>query len=543
MPSRILDYRRPCALAALAALLGGCTVALQREHEQCRTSQDCRHLSELAVCTSDGLCESLASESASSGCSNDLDCPGRWSVCYSKACRQLDQTPCVGIGAPDTVKSAERLPFAVLVPDKELSAAAKRLDKSNAPTVGVAETVLEAFTTARKESASVPQVVGVACPETDPAALQLLKDAGVRLVIGPMQGDAVLAVSEALSQQAVLFAASADAPLLLNSRARPASHIVSCKPNSGDTRLAQVAAMTFVQGQLSEAGLLAAGRSAVVARSHDEARFGYVLNNPVIPEVEYDASLQGEGLASALATKQPTAGLIAAASGLEDWSHNLKEVEAARQIADLEPAYYLLRDKQASTLDLLATAPKGLAQRSAGLAFALSEAASANRETFDEAYAATTGNQPRVGLEYLHDCLYVAIYAAFAAQQRFGMVPRELSAEAVLLGLDALVGGEQQVNVSGPEITRALELLQSGHGLSAALDLVGGSGDLDFEASLLALQVIPAELGTFIRPAAGDLELYCLDPKDSQVCDSTLRFPTTGEPAQGASQCDCFPRR
>jgi hypothetical protein len=544
MRLRTVDHHwLPYAVAALGALLGSCTVALQRDHEQCRTSADCRHLARAAVCTSDGLCESLAVEGGSVDCLSDRDCAGPWSICFLNACHQLDQAPCMGIGVPDASDASERLPFAVLVPDVEMKPAAKQVVNLDGPTVGVAQTVLQAFAAARKASASVPEVIGVACPAADAAALQRLTDAGVRLVIGPLQGDAVLAASDALQRQAVLFAASADAPTLLDWSEPLASDIVSCKPNSADSRSAQLTAVTFVQAQLGEAGLLAPDSPTVLARRRDEERLGYALESPDVEQVTYEDSLNGQGLVRALSTQRHAAGLIVAPSGLVDWSRNIKAVDADRQVAGLEPPYYLLRDKQGSTLDLVATGTERRAQRTAGLDFALSDAARANQQGFVESFTAITGNASRPGLAYVHDCLYVALYAALAAELRFGLSARELSAQAVLLALEALVGGEERVNVAAEDIPRALELLQSGHGLSRALDLTGGSGELDFEPSLAALGVIPSKFGTYVRPSAGASELYCFNVAVGNFCDTSLRFPTTGEPPQGVSRCDCFPLR
>jgi hypothetical protein len=527
----------PLSVAALGALVSGCTVALERAHRQCDTSADCQHLAPNAVCTSDGLCESLSASAAAAGCADDRDCAGAWSICYRSSCHQLDQAPCVGIDGRASSDSSERLPFALLVPDEEM----ERVVDASAPTLGVARTVLEAFAVAREESPMLPELVGVACPETNPAALQLLADAGVRLVIGSVQGDALLAASDALQQQAVLFAATADEPNLLETAEPLASDVVSCKPNSRDSRLAQLAAVAFVRGQLNEAGRLAPDSPTVLARSQDEGRLGYALEASELEQVGYDASMDGQGLVRALAKQERAAGLLVAASGLEDWSYNLKAVEGARQVARLKPPYYLLRDKQAGALDTVAIGAEGLSQRTAWLDAARSDTVLANQQSFARDYAATTGVGAEPNLAYLHDCLYVAVYAALAAELRFGVSVRELSAKAVLLGLDALVGGKEELNAGAGGIGRALELLRSSQGLQASLDLTGGSGDLDFEPSLDALEVIPSKTGTYVRPSAGDLELYCVDKRLSQFCGTNLRFPTTGEPALGVSQCDCFP--
>lgn len=524
--------------AALCLLAGGCTVALEREHRQCATSSDCQRLAPNSVCTSDGLCESLSISAASTACTDDRDCAGTWSVCYRASCHQLDNAPCVGIEGPQSADDGQRLPFAMLVSDAELEQI-----NAGAPTIGVARSVLEAFAAARKEFPTTPELVGVACPANDPAALSRLADVGVRLVIGSVQGDALLEAAAALQQRAVLFAATANEPSLLAAVDTLPSDVVSCKPNSGDSRLAQLAATDFLRGQLSEAGLLAPHSSVVLARSSDEARLGYALEASGLEQVEYDASLDGQGLVRALAKQHHAVGLLVAASGLEDWSHNLKAVEAARQVARQAPPYYLLQDKQAGALDTVAIAAEHLSRRTVWLDAARSDTVSMNQKSFAQDYVATTGDGTEPSLDYVHDCLYAALYAAVAAEFRFGVSARELSAKTVLLGLEALVGGEEQLNVGADGIGRALELLSSGRGLEASLDLTGGSGNLDFEPSLAALQVIPSTTGAYIRPSASDLELYCVDDKLGQYCATHLRFPTTGVPAEGVSQCDCFPLR
>jgi hypothetical protein len=536
---------------ASCLVVTGCTLALQREGDQCETSDDCQRLARGAVCTSEGICEALqdtAEVSYDEPCASDDECKGAWSICRDYVCRKLDAHGCIGLGTIDAADPRERLPIGLLVPAEELvGAAAQRMR-------GAALTAIDAF---NQTPGSGPQLVGVACDDGDEVALAALLDAGVQILIGPSRAHAIAPIAAIAQRRAVLFAPFADAPALLELGTPLESHVVSCTPNGAGTLVAQGAAISFFREHLRAAGLAADQARMVEAISHEEHELGYGFadgGGVDIERVSYDASLQGRGFVSALSEHPQEPSILVAPSGEVDWSFNMTALDSERLATGAPLPFYLLRGKQANTLDVIrdsATSPHR-SERAVGLDFTLSEPSQEVHRRFVRAFHGSTGSAAAPGLAAVHDCVYLAVYAALAAELRFSLRRQELSADSLIMGLRALVkpdAGDQDsedhgsvdVAVGREEIPQALAALRSARGRDGAIDLRGGTGDLDFLALPSTTQVIQSRAGLYLSPSPASLELYCVDAARNEFCDTGIVFSQVASTSPESSRCDCFP--
>ncbi len=145
------------------------------------------------------------------------------------------------------------------------------------------------------------------------------------------------------------------------------------------------------------------------------------------------------------------------------------------------------------------------------------------------------------GLDRVHDCTYLAAYAAIAAQIRFSLSPRELSAAAVLVGLRALSGGGVPLSVGSTDISAVYENLAATRGADASVNLSGGYGALDLLGLSSVDQLIQSATGIYVRPRAHSLELYCIDAPKTQFCDTGRSFSLSdGSQFIEEGGCPCF---
>ncbi len=540
-------------LGALSAT--SCTLALQREHDQCHTSADCQSRALGAVCTENGVCERLLETQRqpkqTQSCELDADCTDDdWSVCHDGTCQSLAIGSCIRLGEGGRNGTRERLPLAVLVPSAELS------QPSDAPNLLAASFAIAELQQALVDPPAssrcdpfpqcdpLPQIVAVACDEDDSAGYAALTDAGVHLLIGPMRAGAVDNARAAADGHAVLFSPYADAPNLYTPRSSPTSSIVSCKPNRSDSKASLLSATRFMHDRLVAQSLMAKDGKPLLALSETERDLGYdQLEDGSLEAVVY-ADPPVAGLVSQIQAADAAPGFLVAGSAVEDWSEVIGSLEQSAAFAKRQyPLSYLLADKQASVLGYFGQAISSddpPEQRTFGLDSVVSDENRAIHQSFGDAFWTTTGRPLEPGLDYVRDCVYLATYAAVAGQLRLSLAAGQLSPVAVLVGLRALTGKGRPLRVGPEDIKTVLSELQKNHDFDASVTLIGGSGDLDLLGVLSVAEIEAAPTAQYVRPSARDQQLYCVD-STLAFYDMDVVFPVSGDAPSLTDSVSCGP--
>jgi hypothetical protein len=534
---------RALALALGAVAVLGCSAMLEREHDQCRTSEDCQHFGVGAVCTTNGTCQRAmmtaekAPDSSLPRCERDADCNAS-SVCRDAACHDLKRSGCAMLSAPGFDSEAERLPLLLLLPDAVRDA--KRIGSA-------VQTAVNAWSAARLLGPELPELSVVACAASDLGAVDLLDEGGIRSVIAAVKTAQLESVLQAVDGRALVFAPFAEAPGLRELiESRRTSSVVSCKPNRADGTAWMSSAISAVSSTLERAGRTAASAGAIVALNEDEVRYGYdvLLEGTSFASVAYS----GDRISSALTREAKTPGLIVGISGEADWSLNIAAIEGSSLGHAQPPPFYLLMDRQAGVRDLVVhddlavntTFTGGNDWKRLGDRVLLWDGAATdrNREVHDRFEALLPpGEALGADLDYVHDCLYVALYASMAGQIRFAFSSSRLSVEAVLVGLRALVGGEP-LPIGSTHLVEGQARLVAALADDSVLDLIGGSGDLDFVDLPSTEDAVLSPTSRYLAPAIGESELYCIDAKQGH-CPTGVTVSMSGS-LIGESECPCF---
>lgn len=516
------------ALGALCCI--SCTVVFRREHDQCQTSADCQSLTAGSVCTESGICEQLVDTASLPGepqaCQRDADCTDdAWAICRDGTCRALDTDGCVALSPGSGRGTRDRLPLAVLVPAVELTSG-RRGPNLEAASIAVAA-LSDAFID------PLPAIVAVACDENDAAARAHLLGSEVRVVIGPMQADAIDAVRVAIDGRAVLFSPYADAPELETAGASATTSIVSCKPNRNGSKASLLSAANAVQAELRRRKLIAAGSRGVLALSDVDAGFEFSnaeLSAASLDRTSYSSDPTGQGLVSALKGQGSLPGLLVAASAVDDWSLNIEAVDDAAKFGGRPYPFYLLADKQATIFRLVRqvnASDHPVYLRAVGLEYSLSKDNLAVHGEFQRAFMQNAGLGFEPGLDYVRDCVYLAAYAAIAGQFRFSLTSGQLSPTSILVGLRAFSEGGRQLTTKSSDIGWVLNELRIDRGDDASVSLVGGSGNLDLFGLLSVQEIAAAPAAQYVRPRSRAQRLYCIDPIAGFV-DTQVEFPSSG---------------
>jgi hypothetical protein len=534
-------------LIMASAVLLGCSAMLDRAHDQCRTSQDCQRFGMGAVCTENGTCSSVhgvgnPGAAGSGACKMDSDCRG-FSICRSAACYDLEQNGCTALGESKRDPDAEYLPIALLLPESAADAGRFK------DTVATAAT---GWNAARLIKPELPQVLPVACQASDFGAVEFVSQAGIPLVIAATNTSELESVIETIDGRAVVFAPFAEAPGLPELVAKQTTSVVSCKPNRSESIEAVISAISGLRSALENQQRVAPESATVIALSRDEVRYGYreLIGSKADVSCEvYDADLPGDGLLATLTRMGRPLGLLVAISGEENWASNIAAVEDSDFGKVDPPPFYLLTDRlmrirdrvaHPPEIDPFATTPPAnpLQNRVALLDYEPELRNKQVQERFAAALLEHTRGASSPELDYLHDCFYVAAYSALAAQLRLAFRMNELSPEAVLRGLSALGSGEP-VPIGPDDLVLGHGLLATSHDVARPLDLVGGSGDLDFVGLPSVHDAELSASGHYVTPAPGVAEFFCVDPRERQFCETGISPSPTGE-INGVNQCRCF---
>jgi len=504
-------------MAVLLLAEPGCTLALQRQRDQCQTSADCQSRAVGAVCTTEGICEATAAvpngaSPPASRCVRDLDCGDEWSRCVDGTCHSLLPDSCAPVGKATPLDATERLPIAVLVPSS-----ASTIDSS--ATADAVLRAVSALNDASMQVSRVPRVVAVMCPDDDSTALEGLLSAGVKILIDSARPSALEAATAQVNARAVLFAPYGDAPALQSSEL--ASWVVSCTPNRAALGAQTLAAATFLRDALRAAALLPADSRSLLAVSSDEVAWGYsaafshdALGSASVERLSYDSAADTSGFVAALtAARVSEASLLVAASSAADWQANIDALELSRAAAHEPEPYYLLSEQELTALDEPTAVPVRY--------FALGN-------------PGATG-----GLDTVSDCAYLAVYAAVAGEFRFALQTAQLSPAAIVLGLSALVNGPSPAIPAG-QAADVFRALAAARGTAGALDLVGLSGALDFTPLPNEAAAIDGTTNLYLSPPPAERELYCVPADRHEFCESGVRFSGSGAVRKvKASTCPC----
>jgi hypothetical protein len=508
----------------------GCSLALDREHDQCRTSSDCQHLAPGAVCTTRGICERVTgfdSPGSAPFCLRDADC-GDLSLCRDATCHVLERSGCTVVADPAPDELAERLPIAVLLPASENES--RRI--SNA-----VRTVVDGWNEVRNLDPELPEVLALVCQANDAPALQSAIDAGVTLVVAATRVDELQTVLDTVDGRAAVFTPFAEAPALRDLVPEAATSVVSCKPNRASSITSLISAISQVRWALDHIWSLdPAGfdpdRPTVVALSKHEDRYGYTelvrdaaADDPSIVPVVYDSELEGEGLVAALTRLSLQPALLVGISGEVDWSSNLSAVENSELGGAEPPPFYLLTDRQADVLSVatfgrrptdldapVTAQPTGrlLHERIVFVDYQLEQRNEDVRQRFADELRAATDNASNADLDLVHDCLYLAGYAALAAQQRYSIPANQLRPGSVLVGLRALVGG-QSLPIGPDRLPEGRDILARTRSDDGSLDLIGASGNLNPTNLPHTAKAASSLRGFYVAPSATALQFYCID--------------------------------
>ena len=549
------------ALVLCCSLMSACTLALRRDERQCDDTADCRALGDDLVCASDGVCVALTYEETApilpldGACLEDADCTQTSgpALCVDGSCLPLSSADagCVSLawGTPAPPDGAPVLLVGMLVPQAELEVVARR-QLTGAVALAIAE-----FNRARLDVgvAGLPALVGVACDEARPEAIQYLVDSlGARIVVGPTSSRYVPRALAVTAERAVLLTPFADGPELESEPQLAGSWSATCKPNRADVQPYFLRAVDAARAKITSAAPELAPLDTALAVSGDEStqRFAAGFNDEQlaaasITRVRYTAEPGGVGLVRALAPLAARPSLVVAASAEDDWGANMQAYDSARYVATGNYPYYLLADKRSALkVEVVAnemTAPGFPArrQRLLGLDYHRDEPTELAYADFRTAFSIELGDSPDAGLEYAYDCAYAGVLAVLAARLYLGVSLEETTAPAIAAGLTALTGGGPALPVRASSILEMVEALAVGAGSVGSVDLIGSSGPLDFTGA----GPVPdpfSELRRY-RVGAPDGELYCIDDRSTEFCDLGIIFPANGAPpTEEPSACSCL---
>jgi hypothetical protein len=555
-------------VVACSSQLLGCTLALQRDGGQCEANADCQALGTDYVCASDRVCVRFESDARSVGnragdeCGSHADCAGSigLALCRSGLCKPLNSETkgCVSVGWGTTSPSegSDLLPLGMLVPKSELGGA----DLGRYLT-GAVGTAINELNRAREEQAllALPPLVGVACDEGREDSIEyLVSELEVRLIIGPVTSSRVEDVLDQTGEGALLLAPFAEGPDLQPEPGDSPGVVVSCSPNRSGVRGYLVDAIVEARARIAE--LAARGLenlekiNPALAVSNDEATAAFAreldpdqLADAGVLRIEYTTEAGGRGLVAALEGLDRPANLVVAASAEDAWAENIAAFDNRfYQDHDYYP-YYLLAGKRASvrerTIGEQATASDfpPQYQRLLGLDYHRSDRTRAAYDDFSTAFRSHTRGVPDPGLELAYDCTYVAVYVAVAAEQRSLLSGGDVTPQAFVTALGAVHGGGRKLPVRALDIPNVLGDLVSSRGSDGSVDLIGASGDLDFEGGRPAEGSSGGPHRAYFHPAAPDGELYCIDDDSKDFCDTGIVFPAAGGmPTSEEVNCKCL---
>jgi hypothetical protein len=511
------------------------------------------------VCSSDQVCVTFSiDERRIDGqpgdmCRNNADCAesSGESLCRGGRCLPLTDSElgCVSSnwGTSSPPDGSEVMPIGMLVPATELGAIGRPLISA---AVG---TAINELNRARNEHdlRDLPPLVGIACDESSEEALDyLLESLEVPVVIGPASSSRVERAIDRSAGRALLMLPNADGPNLEPEVGDSLAYVVGCRPNRSGVRSYFLDAVRTVIARIQASGEPSV--TPVLAVSEDVSTESFAsginqadLTSAGVRRLEYTSEAGGRGLVSALKNADPPPNLVIAASGEDAWEDNIPAVDNATFGNQGFYPYYLLANKRLDLLETLIdmTTAEGFPrqyERLLGLDYHRSERSRQAYEEFRVAFEVESGggdgSDADPGLEYAYDCAYVAAYAAVAAEQRRLVMGRHTGA-ALATSIDSLSGGETAIPVRALSIPDVIAQLLANDGEPESLDLIGTSGDLDFEAA-------GAEESKrhYYRPTPPDGELYCISRSGVKTfCDTGVVFPVEGgEPSPDNGRCDCL---
>jgi hypothetical protein len=554
--------------------IGSCTLALERQSGQCRTHSDCQLLDPAYVCGNSGVCVALASESPEPSeprgdeCNRDMDCSGPAvpSVCRAGYCRAIagPDGRCTVLGAPDAsfAEDEDVMLIGLLTTREELEPTGPivlgRPERPRGVPGAVSTAIAELNQVRLVADAAVPPLVAVVCDEADIASIEYLLDAlQVHVIVGPTSPERVELVLVRSLGDALLLPPYADGPNLVPRPSDSDGFLVSCRPN-------RLGVLPYLLDAIAEAKALitvlgapenAAAINPALVVSSDVATAGFAdglddmaLAAAGVRRIRYNTDLPERRLAPALGAAEPPVNLVVAASAEDDWAANMEQYDAAHFVAEGTYPYYLLADKRSEVYQPPDAKASGdgpfppQSSRLLGLDYHRSARSLLARADFVTAFDANVQFKPDAALEYAYDCTYVVVYAAIAAALRLRRPVVGLRPEAILTGLSALQGAGPALAVGRGDALSVISNLVSNAGMDGSLDLFGASGELDFSLTNAGggAPVSAASRKYFSVTAPGG-ELYCVDARIRELCDTGIVFPAGGgPPSRLGNPCACL---
>jgi hypothetical protein len=571
--------RSPGILGIGVAAALGCTLVLERQGGQCSVHADCQVLDPRYVCSEGGVCvlsqtrERELPRPAGDECQRDLDCANGLvaAVCRDGFCEALEGVDrrCIVLGS--TISALADGPNVMLIGLLSSSAELGQTEPSNLadahqPGTGIATTVATALAelnrVRRAERLTVlPPLVAVACNEGDPEALEYLLDTlRVRYIIGPTSSERVELALLRVGERALLLPPFADGPNLEPGASDPAGYLLSCRPNRRAIQAYFLDAVSEARSYIADVvpGGASLDPALLVSTDVATARFAEGIDEGAMAALGVRrfryGDMTGRDLASVLRGVEPPVDLVIAASMEDDWSANMSRYDAEYFGAHGTFPYYFLADKRAwmsgydaqsweqTVADTETSPPPYL--RFLGLDHERSSLSQLAQADFTSGYLRATGHAPEPALEYAYDCTYLAVYAAIAAGLRLRRPVLDLEPQAIVTGLPALQGGTPALLAGGRDVADVISSLLAGGGLDGSLDLVGASGELDFQiAGADALTTADSVRRYFsVTPPNG--EIYCVDANSKSLCDTGIVFSTRGgAPLRSGDACACLRTR
>jgi hypothetical protein len=557
--------------AAVACGLGGCTLILQEDREQCSSAADCQALGQAfegSLCVNNQCVLQggpLPGGGAGAGgggeqaCQKTSDCKGSFAqdaICRQNQCVRLTNEKCTEIIGE--VDDDTGLVVAMLVPQSD-----DAQERYGAGLVKAVEVARAAYQD-KRPSGSLQAPAVVVCDESqglDATLRRLINEVGAQVVLGPVLDQNLTTVLGETTSKGVIVVSPTIDDRALAAKANDDGVLWSCRRNREQVvgyyaAAVEHAARVFAarRPSLFNDGTGGTGGSgppltlrAAMLVPNDPATANFyddalptlkgadkLFSDATLKPVNYAWSPANpsdyRGIAAQVvgafgAGERPN--LILVPTAIDNVTAIIAEIEKAWPATGVErPSYFVDEhpDGISSLLDNPAQQATNLRGRLLGLRPRRTEDSNAAYEQFVRAYKGQVGQSlvPLTRTEYAYDCFFEITYALQLARDN-GVVDASGGAFRESLRALSSPSPEAQKVLVGPDNA------QSFLGASAVLrnfDLVGSTGSLQY--TNLA-KGYPEDDG----------EIYCVDRLSKAFCGVGVTFAPDGTKTDAGPRCQC----
>jgi hypothetical protein len=564
-----------CALVSGLVMLGGCSLILREDAEQCSNDDDCKSLGPNFVgstCNIDGRCVlggdvGSGGSGGGSGGSGGVSGSGGGGGIAPAACKK--NSDCFGSTGPSLCREQRCVPLispddgcvdakGTPTDDDAVNTIVGFLTPRSGGTEGFLgdnlskafELAREGYGDARPQSAPLAPVT-VYCDEiTDPArAVRYLTDTlGARLIVGPTFDQSLGAVvAETRPKGVLLVSPTADglgmnkAPLSIGD-----DLLWSCRPNralvAGYYQEAFDAAVeaftakghdltTVRPVRISPTNGSASEPSAAEFIAEFESTFrinnGPALSSPNYRRIDYPWSVStttnfstiGTQVA-AMAQEANPPNIVLLPTSIDDSAAIIEEIEKKWPQTVTRPVYFM--DEPSERFALLVGNQPSVRPRVLGLRPYRDAKSRPAYNAFFSAYQDRFGGIPLPRAEYVFDCFHLVWYSLLSAGEiEAGRILIDVSAAELREGVATMNAGDDIV-VGKAEVSIFANKISSG---AAGVNLIGASGPLTF--------------GTGAISPVADGELYCISDLNGPCRTGTIINAATGAVTTESSDCTC----